>query len=117
MAFPSRALQRSGALVGNAIATPHAMLGLINTIAQTSKVSWQTTPVHLIDLALTHRLSASRQEVLVNSVIGKIEIKEVAVSPTMPCPTHQQSLQSGMFQWVLVLAAFVFTQSFQLLAF
>lgn len=71
-------------LVGNAIATPHAMLGLINTIAQTSKVSWQTTPVHLVDLALNHRLSANRQEVLVNSATGKIEIRELAVSPTLP---------------------------------
>ena len=71
-------------MVENAIATPHAMLRLVNTIAQTSKVEWDTTPTHLIDLAMSHRLSASRQEVLVNSATGKIQIKELAVSPTLP---------------------------------
>lgn len=56
---------------------------MFNTIAQTMKVSWQTTPVHIVDMAMSQRLSASRQEVLVNSATGKIEIKELLVSPTL----------------------------------
>lgn len=67
-------------LIGNAIATPHAMLCLLNTVGQLPDVCWTGTPTELIHNALQNRLSASKQEVLVDTILGKIEM---TVSPTL----------------------------------
>ena len=81
-------------MVGNAIAVPHALLCLVNTIGQPQHTPWMSTPVDIIDRALDHSLSASRQEVLLWTDKGKVHIGRFAVSPTLQwsCETPQFAL-------------------------
>ena len=81
-------------MVGNAIAVPHALLCLVNTIGQMQRAPWMSTPVDIVDRALDLSLSASRQEVLLWRDQGKIHIDRFAVSPTLQwsCETPRFAL-------------------------
>ena len=81
-------------MVGNAIAVPHALLCLVNTIGQMQRAPWMSTPVDIVDRALDLSLTASRQEVLLWRDQGKIHIDRFAVSPTLQwsCDTPRFAL-------------------------
>ena len=91
--------QESFKLVGNAIATPHALLCLTNALGQLDQVTWTSTPLDLLDRAFQSFLSASKQEVLVFSDSRRIEIRELAVSPTLPWTGIEPPLATWSLPW------------------
>ena len=79
-------------MLGNAIATPHALLCLVNAVCLFPHVPADRHPKVVITEALSQFLSGSIQEVLLDAVSNEISIGAFQVSPTLPWSMQETSL-------------------------
>ena len=69
-------------LLGNAIAVPHALLGLINGIAQLASIGWSEIPKWILDELMNNRLRAPDVSTRVVPEHDMLIIERNPVSPT-----------------------------------
>lgn len=70
-------------MIGNAIAVPHAILGILDGIAQFQCVTWTEVPLWILNEALGSRITASNVQVVEDRATQTIIVERGEVSPTL----------------------------------
>lgn len=83
-------------MLGNAIATPHALICMVNAMCLFPHVPHVQTPKAVLEEAFRSLLSGSIQEVLIDAGANEIMIGLFQVSPTLPWSVPQSDLTEWM---------------------
>ena len=81
-------------LLGNAIAVPHAMLGVLNAMAQLKCIQWTQIPLWLLDDAIATRYTSDTVMVSEHDTTQTLRLSRRDVSPTQSWESREVPMYS-----------------------